>query len=585
MIKIFKKSLIILISLTILFGVFGFTKAESDQIYFYQLIDVDITVNPDSTFDVIEKQTYNLLGSFGYFYRDIELKGLDHISNIEVFNNLDRKLNEDEYRTSYKNGRWHVQWNFPRKNFGHENMSWTIKYKVHGGLGFFDNYDEIYWNAIFADRDVPVVEANIMVHLPDKTINQRLFIGPLNSKNESSNFEVIDDKTIRFWGYNIDSGEFLTIVATWPKGIVEKPFFYRNQVINWIFLLIALLLPIFFFIRAHKRWKEKGKDPKADKTIIAQYEPPEDLAPAVVGILINQKFSVKEVTATMINLAVNGYLKIEEGEKSFFQGQEYIFKKLKKEKDLKEFEKIIIEGVFTGQKRFFKTEDIEKTTVSSYDLKNKFYRHLSKIRTALHQETVKTNYITGNIQKIRSKHQISYIILIFLAGFGLIFSLILTNKIGSLGVSGLLISAGLLVSGLIGLIFAYYMPSLTEQGAEEKWKWLGFKEYLQTAERFRLGTETVKTFSKYLPYAIIFGVEKEWANRFADLKYQQPNWYVPAIIHSNAGVGGSSSFSNLSSSISSFSTSISNTFSSAPGGSGSGGGAGGGGGGGGGGAG
>lgn len=121
--NMFKKSLTILISLTILLGVFSFVKAESDKIYFYQLINVDITVNPDSTFDVIEKQTYNLLGSFEYFYRDIELKGLDHISNIEVFNNQGRKLNEDEYRTFYKNGRWHVQWNFPRKNFGHENMS------------------------------------------------------------------------------------------------------------------------------------------------------------------------------------------------------------------------------------------------------------------------------------------------------------------------------------------------------------------------------------------------------------------------------------------------------------------------------
>jgi len=258
----FKKSLIFLICLISVLGVFSFVKAESDQIYFYQLIEIDITVNSDSTFDVIEKQTYNLLGSFGYFYHNIELKGLDHISNIEVFNNLGRKLNKDEYRTSYKNGRWYVQWNFPRKNFGHENMSWTVKYKAHGGLDFFDNYDKIYWNAIFTDRDVPVVEANIILHLPDevKTINQKLFIRSLDSKNESSDFEVIDDKTIRFWGYNIDSGEFLTIVVTWPKGIVEKPFLYRNQVINWIFLLIALFLLIFFFIRAHKTWKEKGKE-------------------------------------------------------------------------------------------------------------------------------------------------------------------------------------------------------------------------------------------------------------------------------------------------------------------------------------
>lgn len=90
-----------------------------------------------------------------------------------------------------------------------------------------------------------MVEANIIVYLPDeaKIINQ------------SSNFEIIDDKTIRFWGYNIEPGEFLTIMVAWPKGIIEKPFLYRNQIINWIFLLIALLLLIFFFIRAYRTWK------------------------------------------------------------------------------------------------------------------------------------------------------------------------------------------------------------------------------------------------------------------------------------------------------------------------------------------
>ncbi len=238
-----RKSLIILISLTILLGVFGFVQADSDKIYFYQLINVDIAVNPDSTFDVIEKQTYNLLGSFGYFSHNIKLKGLDHISDIEVFNSQGRKLNKDEYKLSRKIGQWHVQWNFPRKNFGHEIMSWTIKYKVHGGLGFFDDYDELCWNAIFADRTVPVVEANVMVHLPDgaKIINQ------------SGNFDVIDDKTIRFWGYNIEPGEFLTIMTAWPKGIVEKPFLYRNQIINLIFLLIVLILSV-FIIKAYKTW-------------------------------------------------------------------------------------------------------------------------------------------------------------------------------------------------------------------------------------------------------------------------------------------------------------------------------------------
>ncbi len=78
-----------------------------------------------------------------------------------------------------------------------------------------------------------------------------------------------------------------------------------------------------------------------------------------------------------------------------------------------------------------------------------------------------------------------------------------------------------------------------------------------------------------MPYAIIFGVEKEWADRFADLNYQVPNWYIPANVRYGGRVGeGAASFSGITSGISSFSSSVSSTFSSSPGGSGAGGGGG-----------
>ena len=95
--------------------------------------------------------------------------------------------------------------------------------------------------------------------------------------------------------------------------------------------------------------------------------------------------------------------------------------------------------------------------------------------------------------------------------------------------------------------------------------------------------DVMETFSKFLPYAIIFGKEKQWAKRFDDFSYQQQSWYYPAMIYSGQG-GAPASFKEFSSSFSSFASSLSSTFSSSPGGSGAGGSAGGGGGGGGGGA-
>jgi hypothetical protein len=580
---------LILVSLVLILGSFYYCQAE-EKTYYYDSIKVEIQINRDSTFDVTEEQTHNLTGSFGYFYRDIELKKLDHISDIEVFDGEGRKLDKGEYEISNKGNQKHIQWDFPRRDFYNELKSWTVKYKVHGGLGFYKEWDELYWNAIFSDREVEVREAQIMVHLPQEIarehIGMRMFIGTAGSKAESSNYQIIDGKTVKFWGNNIRPGEFLTVVVTWPKGLVTKPLFYQSQIIDLLVLLIALAIPIFVFFKSYKIWQEKGKDPRIKKTIIAEYEPPGGLSPALVGVLMKQKVDIKDITATVVDLAVRGYLRIREEERKvlFLKGKEYIFEKLKDESDLKPFEQEIIRGIFEG-----------RDLVSSEDLKNKLYKKLPEIKKAIHSEVGKTDLFTGNIQEMRKKHGKTYGIILVLLIIGIIGSVIINGFLGKyipgrFIVYVIILGVGLGISAIIGLIFANFMPALTPGGLEAKWKSLGFKEYLHTAERFRIGAETLETFSKFLPYAMVFGVEKKWAERFSDFKYQKQNWYVPAA-YAHAGRAGPAgqppSFSGFVSSFSSFTSSISRTFGSSPGGGsgmGGAGGAGGGGGGGGGGA-
>lgn len=580
----FYKFFLIFFFLILLSGNFCLASDPSQsKNYYYESIKVDIQINQDSTFDVVEEQTYHLQGSFEYFYRDIEKKKLDHISNIEVFDGEGRKLEKDEYKVSNKGNRKHIQWDFERRVFNNELKSWTIKYKVHGGLGFYDDWDELYWNAIFDDREAMVKNAEVIVHLTQEVslenIGLRLFIGKLARQVELySNYEIIDNKTIRFWGENIQPGRFLTIVVTWPKGLVSKPLFYQNQLIDLIALFLAIIIPIVVFIRAFSIWQEKGKDPKIKKTIIAHYSPPEDLSPALIGVLMNQKVDMKDITATVVDLAVRGYLRIREEEKKFlfFKGKEYIFEKLKSESDLRPYEQEIIKAIFKG-----------RNLVSSKDLRNKFYKEIPEIKKALHSEAGKTGHFARNIQQIRKEHGKPYVIFLLLTVIGMgVLSIIITFLIKDTRyiVDVFILAGGLVLSSVIGLIFAYLMPALTPKGLGVKWKSLGFKEYLHTAERFRIGAETLDTFSKYLPYAVIFRVEKKWAQRFSDFSYQKQNWYLPAHVYSGKA-GAPASFGDFSSSFSSFASSISKTFSPpSSSGAGAGGGAGGGGGGGGGGA-
>jgi uncharacterized membrane protein len=573
--KIFLR--IFLISVFALFSL-GACQAAS-QVYYYDSVGIDIQINPDSTFDVIEKQTYYLDGNFGFFYRDIDLKGTDHISNIEVLDSDGKKIAKKEYTISYKNNDLSIRWNFPRMDFSDALKSWTIKYKVHGGLGFFENYDEIYWNAVFADRMVQVKRADVVIHLPEEfpreKISQKSFIGQTGSQNESVDYEFINNQTIHFWGRDIEPNKFFTIAVAWPKGAVQKPFLYRNQIINWIVLLTALLLPIGTFIKSYFLWKNKGKDPKINKSIVPEYSPPDNFSPAIYGVLMNQSVSAQDIVATIVDLAVRGYIKIIEQESKFLfvKTKGYIFEKLKDESGLKPFEQEIMKGIFGKS----------KLTRSEY-LRNDFYRKIPEIEKLLFKEIEQTGYFDENISEKRNKYsKISKNAVI-----ALIFLVLIVWFLGS-GPMAIfyifLMIASFIISFIIKLAFAHYMPKLTKRGLDAKWKLMGFKDYLHTAERFRLGFETVETFSKYLPFAIILGVEKEWAKRFDDIEYVEQGWYVGTHVYT-AGSGGFSSFDSFSSSLNSFASSISSSLSSpsSSSGVGGGGGAGGGGGGGGGGA-
>jgi len=69
------------------------------------------------------------------------------------------------------------------------------------------------------------------------------------------------------------------------------------------------------------------------------------------------------------------------------------------------------------------------------------------------------------------------------------------------------------------------MPAKTEVGSQVLAKVLGFKMYLHTAERYRLQNLGPDEFEKYLSYAIVFGIEDEWAKKFEGLYEKAPEWF------------------------------------------------------------
>ncbi|HZX13985.1 MAG TPA: DUF2207 domain-containing protein, partial [Thermodesulfobacteriota bacterium] len=91
---------------------------------------------------------------------------------------------------------------------------------------------------------------------------------------------------------------------------------------------------------------------------------------------------------------------------------------------------------------------------------------------------------------------------------------------------GIKLSVG--VSGIFILIFSRFMPRKTKKGSLAKEEILGFREFIERAERDRikrLAKEDPTLFDRVLPYALVLGLEDRWAEAFHDMYKSPPSWY------------------------------------------------------------
>lgn len=607
--------------------------------YYYKDFEVNIKINEDSTFDVTEKQTYYLDGSFGFFNRDISLNKVDAITDVEVFNENNNLISKNSLDIKSRIGEKHIQWNFPRRNFNGEEKTWVVKYKVHGGISFLKNYDEIYWNAIPSDRSVPIKNVKVIVNLPNDEkfrtdlvkfySEQKLF--------ENYYFKHNNTQTI-FVGRDLKPYNNFTIAAGFSKGIVSQWAYYIDFLKIYYGYILSVIIFLSCVIIGFIYWYKTERSREGKRAIVPQYEPPQNLRPAMAEVIVKEKLTNKGLAATIIDLAVRGYVKIEENPKKGFSKIFYhlvkiiimiiffiifiiivqgifsgtsvwhlkiifllllvsVIIKFKKEKqssctdyriikikytnnykndsNLKDYEKKYLNALF-GPMDYFSTKEMKKNQAKARTL----YKKIKKVKDKIYEET---ELDTGAFEiglTIEKRKKTIWAILAF------IIFIIFQFFIAIIGLSQLLIL--ILVAGIsiVALyVFIKYEARLSDQGIKLKEDWLGFKMYLETAEKYRMQNLKPEFFEKYLPYAMIFGVEKKWAKAFESLHISEPSWYVGSAHTTSASLGSANSFSPLNFS-NSFSSSFTNAFSSsgAGGASGGGGGAGGGGGGGGGGA-
>ncbi len=545
-----KKALLTAIIFISLFGasfVFAYEKVNS--------FDALIQINSDSTLNIEEQIRYD----FGFankhgIYRDIpvnyQARGGNYnlrISDIEVI---------DESGQLYKFS-VSSQGEYKRIKIGDADKyisgqkTYIIKYKIGRAINYFQDYDEIYWNTTGNEWQVPILASSAKVILPEGVnfdlVKTDCFAGSLGSTEKCSGILAIPSGPsepsgmIEFSQTNLSPSQGLTIVVGVPKGAITPPS-GLIRVIEFLQDNLILFLPLTVFIIFFIIWWRRGKDPKGRETIIAQYDAPDNLTPAEVGTIIDERVHDKDVSAEIIHLAVKGYLKIRRVEKKilFIKSVDYELIKLKEDDGLdNDFDRKLFRSIF-GQK-----EKVDLTF-----LKKDFSKNAKEIKDLIYKSIIKKGYFVSNPNTIRYMYG-----LIGSAFFLGIF--IFSSAFETLSLSVLI---SFIITGFLVIIFGLIMPKKTLKGVLAKEYILGLRDYLETAEKERIKFHNApeknpELFEKLLPMAMVLGVEKEWAVQFKDIYLNQPSWFEgpagvvfgPVIFVGNLNVFASATHGTMSS--------------------------------------
>jgi uncharacterized membrane protein len=392
-----------------------------------------------------------------------------------------------------------------------------ITYRVRNGTRFFDTHDEFYWNITGNDWPVPIDHAAATVRFPVTaagSLRAQAFTGVYGSTQRDA-ISNVDGAEARFETQNpLPMRGGLTVDVYLPKDILKAP-----GAVTRFFWFVGgnpiMFLPLVTLCGMFALWWYKGRDPDAGLSVAPMYEPPAGISPAEAGALIDDSIHPRDITSTIIDLAVRGYIKIEETAEKvlIFTHKDYMFHLLKPREqwgsDLAPHERVMLENVFAGG---------SDTRLSS--LKNRFYTAVPIIReNILSALKVKGIYLLD--PQSANGYSVGAAIAILIP-FGVFQYLGWASFFNS----ALLLVICIPLSLLIWWLFARVMSAKTVKGARTLVAVLGFQEFMNRVDADRLKIMPPTTFEKFLPYAMALGVEHHWAQAFAGIVKDPPQWYV-----------------------------------------------------------
>jgi len=394
-------------------------------------------------------------------------------------------------------------------------QEYAIHYRVRRGLLFFEGNDELYWNAIGSDVVVPIDHASATVYLPpgvDPAAPQRAcFTGRQGSVEQAC--EVTPGVAALAFAAKrrLAPHEGLSVVVGLPKGVIREPTPLESFLARASdYLTVWAALPLLALAAMIALWRTQGRDPAGGDAITVRYEPPEGLSPAEVGTVLDERVDLIDISATLLDLAVRGYLRIEEAESAgflFLRDRDWRLVKLRDAEGLRPHEALLFGSLFGGS---------DSVLVSS--LKNRFYTQLPAIRSSIDGAVSRDGrFFPASPEQVRRRWAAGGVAAL-VCGIGAFW----VNAPAPAGIA-------IALCGGIVLVFSRVMPRRTARGRKVYEEILGFREFVQRVDKDRLermGARTAERFEKVLPFALVLGAADAWAEAFDGLYQEPPRWYV-----------------------------------------------------------
>jgi len=485
-----------------------------------------IVVNPDATISVSEDIVADFPEPRHGIDREIPIRYRDANDNwrnikLTVDSVTDADGSPVQYALSRQGDDLRIRIGDPDRTVTGE-QDYRIGYRVSRALLFFGDHDELYWNVSGDAWRIPLLSVGATVMLPSgitqDLITSACYTGPRGSTDKDCVTGISGDTRL----FSADAP--LTIAIGWPKGFVTAPT-AAEEVRDFVSDNVAVALPIVVFLFMSWYWWTRGRDPKTG-TLMAEYDPPDAMTPAKLAALVKMRVTTPGTSATIVDLAVRGFLTIEEtGKDGLFEKRKYVLHKTKDaDSSLDADVTMFFDALFDGRSEV-KVDDL--STDQGFQKKRVSFQ--GKVLDGL----TKDGYFAGNPATL----MVMYLAIGFAIGFiTLIFSEPITAAWGNMAFVAILISGGLVA------MFGVFMPRRSQKGAVANRHALGFKLYLSMAEKRRIEWQVKENmFEKFLSYAMVFGVVDAWTRAFEGLPVTQPSWYrgAPGFVFSPATFGSS----------------------------------------------